>query len=232
MHGVKRLFAWMIPRFDPERYNVSLVSLRKKDLSEETLESFGVDITYLHRSKFDPATLAGAAEGDRSQEDRRPAPPRIRRDDVRPDGRRDAAAADDPARARQPDRYAMVPEGRGHRARAVHRHRDRGVAEHGGLRDPRPTDSASQGQSRVPRRAARGIQPRPIGRGRPGRARGTGHRARRRGDRHGDPAARLEGQLISRRRRSSRVERAAGCALLHCRGRAASRIRWNSRHAR
>jgi glycosyltransferase involved in cell wall biosynthesis len=57
MHGVKRLFAWMIPRFDAERYNVSLVSLRKKDLSEETLESIGVDITYLHKSKFDPATL-------------------------------------------------------------------------------------------------------------------------------------------------------------------------------
>jgi glycosyltransferase involved in cell wall biosynthesis len=57
MHGVKRLFAWMIPRFDRDRYNVSLVSLRRKDLSEETLDSFGVDITYLHRSKFDPATL-------------------------------------------------------------------------------------------------------------------------------------------------------------------------------
>ena len=57
MHGVKRLFSWMIPRFDPQRFNVSLVSLRKKDLSEETLESFGVDITYLHKSKFDPATL-------------------------------------------------------------------------------------------------------------------------------------------------------------------------------
>jgi glycosyltransferase involved in cell wall biosynthesis len=57
MHGVKRLFSWMIPRFDPERYNVSLVSLRKKDLSEETLESMGVDISYLHKSKFNPATL-------------------------------------------------------------------------------------------------------------------------------------------------------------------------------
>jgi glycosyltransferase involved in cell wall biosynthesis len=57
MHGVKRLFAWMIPRFDPARYNVSLVSLRRKDLSEETLDSFGIDITYLHKSKFDPATL-------------------------------------------------------------------------------------------------------------------------------------------------------------------------------
>ena len=57
MHGVKRLFSWMIPRFDPERYSVSLVSLRKKDLSEETLESMGIDISYLHKSKFDPATL-------------------------------------------------------------------------------------------------------------------------------------------------------------------------------
>jgi glycosyltransferase involved in cell wall biosynthesis len=57
MHGVKRLFAWMIPRFDPARFNVSLVSLRRKDLSEETLESLGVDITYLERSKFDPRTL-------------------------------------------------------------------------------------------------------------------------------------------------------------------------------
>ena len=57
MHGVKRLFAWMIPRFDPGRYDVSLVSLRGKDLSEETLDSYGIDITYLHKSRFDPATL-------------------------------------------------------------------------------------------------------------------------------------------------------------------------------
>jgi glycosyltransferase involved in cell wall biosynthesis len=57
MHGVKRLFGWMIPRFDPDRFRVSLVSLRRKDLSEETLESLGIDITYLHKSKFDPATL-------------------------------------------------------------------------------------------------------------------------------------------------------------------------------
>ena len=57
MHGVKRLFAWMIPRFDPTRFNVSLVSLRRKDLSEETLDALGIDITYLHKSKFDPATL-------------------------------------------------------------------------------------------------------------------------------------------------------------------------------
>ncbi len=29
MHGVKRLFSWMIPRFDRQHFNVSLVSLRK-----------------------------------------------------------------------------------------------------------------------------------------------------------------------------------------------------------
>lgn len=57
MHGVKRLFGWMIPRFDATRYRVSLVSLRKRDLSEETLESLGVDITYLAKGKFDPTTL-------------------------------------------------------------------------------------------------------------------------------------------------------------------------------
>jgi glycosyltransferase involved in cell wall biosynthesis len=58
MHGVKRLFAWMIPRFDPTRFHVSLVSLRKRDVSEETLDDLGIDIEYLHRSKFDPATLS------------------------------------------------------------------------------------------------------------------------------------------------------------------------------
>lgn len=57
MHGVKRLFAWMIPRFDPSRVQVSLVSLRRRDLSEETLDALGIDITYLEKSRFDPSTL-------------------------------------------------------------------------------------------------------------------------------------------------------------------------------
>src|SRR5919201_1483281 len=57
MHGVKRLFGWMIPRFDSSRFEVSLLSLRKKDLSEETLDALGIDITYLERGRFDPLTL-------------------------------------------------------------------------------------------------------------------------------------------------------------------------------
>ena len=44
MHGVKRLFAWMIPRFDRSRFNVSLISLRKRDLADDTLESLGIDV--------------------------------------------------------------------------------------------------------------------------------------------------------------------------------------------
>ena len=57
MHGVKRLFAWMIPRFDRSRFNVSLISLRKRDPADSTLEDLGIDVAYLHKSKFDPATL-------------------------------------------------------------------------------------------------------------------------------------------------------------------------------
>ncbi|CAN5480429.1 glycosyltransferase [soil metagenome] len=56
MHGVKRLFAWMIPRFDSARFTVSLVSLRRKDSSDDTLDALGIDVSYLHKSKFDPAT--------------------------------------------------------------------------------------------------------------------------------------------------------------------------------
>ena len=112
MHGVKRLFGWMIPRFDRDRFNVSLVSLRRKDLSEETLDRLGIDITYLNRSKFDPRTLRDLLDDRRPQADRRPAPARLRRDDVRPDGRRAAPDSDDPPRARQPHRHALVSEDR------------------------------------------------------------------------------------------------------------------------
>ena len=71
---------------------MSLVSLRKKDLSEETLDALGVDITYLHKSKFDPATLPALLEDHRPQEDRHPASARLRRDDVRPAWRRRCGA--------------------------------------------------------------------------------------------------------------------------------------------
>ena len=70
MHGVKRLFAWMIPRFDAARFDVSLISLRSPDTSGDRLEDHGIDVTYLSRSKFDPLTLpALLAELDRRKAD-------------------------------------------------------------------------------------------------------------------------------------------------------------------
>jgi glycosyltransferase involved in cell wall biosynthesis len=56
MHGVKRLFTYIFPRHNRERFNLSLVSLRKRDLSEERLEDYGINIYYLGKHKFSPAT--------------------------------------------------------------------------------------------------------------------------------------------------------------------------------
>jgi len=58
MHGVKRLFAWMLPRFDPALVKPALISLRRRDLSEETLDALGVDITYLQRGRYYPPSRA------------------------------------------------------------------------------------------------------------------------------------------------------------------------------
>ncbi len=137
MHGVKRLFAWMIPRFDPARFDVSLVSLRKKDLSEETLDALGIDITYLHKVEVRSVDVAGAAEDHRPEANRRAPSARLRRDDVRTHGRGDARHPGDSARARQPHRHAVVSEGRRSTARAVHRHRHRRLEEHRRFRHQR-----------------------------------------------------------------------------------------------
>ena len=88
MHGVKRLFSWMIPRFDPNRFRVSLLSLRKRDLSEETLEQFGFPVHYLEKSRFDPSTLPALARLFEAPFDRRDPDPWLRGDDVRGGRRR------------------------------------------------------------------------------------------------------------------------------------------------
>ena len=155
------------------------VSLRKKDLSEETLD-------VARRRHRVPAPLevrsgdaAGPAEDHRPQADRHPAPARLRCDDVRPPGRRDAAAADDSARARQPHRHALVPEGRRPTARAVHRPRDRGLEEHGRFRAStrgwcRPRRSRSSTSARRSRSSAAARTPDEIAAAR------AGHRRSRR----------------------------------------------------
>ncbi len=57
MHGVTRLFSWWIPEYDRSRFNVMAGSLRHRDLAGEHLESLGIRVFYLGRSRFDPRTL-------------------------------------------------------------------------------------------------------------------------------------------------------------------------------
>ena len=63
MHGVKRLFAWMIPRFDRDAVQrVARQPARARTCREDTLEQFGVDVTYLGAAQVRSADLSGAAE--------------------------------------------------------------------------------------------------------------------------------------------------------------------------
>ena len=224
MHGVKRLFSWMIPRFDRRASTCRCVSLRKKDLSEETLDALGIDITYLERVEVRSADAARRCCGSST----------AKQIDIlhlhgygaTTFGRTVGALRGHPdhrARARESDRHAVVPESRRPRARTVHRHRPRGVAEHGRLRDQGAPDSRAQDQSRLPRRAARGVQPRPIVRKR-SRRRGAdlGIAAGRVRGRHDHAPARLEGQLVPGGGRRARRQRAAAGPVLPGRRRAAA----------
>lgn len=61
VHGVGRLFAWWMPRFDTERFDVGLVGLRGADPSVAALEEQGVHPKCLGKSKFDPSTVLALA---------------------------------------------------------------------------------------------------------------------------------------------------------------------------
>ncbi len=58
IHGVSRLFSWWIPRYDAERYDVSLVGLKSPEPASDLLAAGGVPVTHLGRGKFDPRILA------------------------------------------------------------------------------------------------------------------------------------------------------------------------------
>lgn len=57
IHGVSRLFAWWFPRFNRDRYNVTLYAVKNPDSSSQALEADGVEMTYLGKSAFNPSTL-------------------------------------------------------------------------------------------------------------------------------------------------------------------------------
>ena len=160
MHGVKRLFSWMIPRFDRDRFNVSLVSLRKKDLSEETLDALGVDITYLERGKFDPLTLPALL---RIIDAKRIDILHLHGYGATTFGRLAAALRGIPTILHEHANLTDTPWFQKVADRLLEPVTDIALAvsrEHGRLRRRRAQDPGVEGQGRLPRRAPGGVQPR------------------------------------------------------------------------
>jgi glycosyltransferase involved in cell wall biosynthesis len=57
LHGVSTLFSWWLPRFDHERFDVRLCSLRSRDKAGEYLEGLGIKVYYMGRGKYDLRAL-------------------------------------------------------------------------------------------------------------------------------------------------------------------------------
>jgi glycosyltransferase involved in cell wall biosynthesis len=57
IHGVSRLFSWWFPRYDPARYQVSLVGLKAPEPASDLLAREGVPVHHLNRGRFDPRIL-------------------------------------------------------------------------------------------------------------------------------------------------------------------------------
>ena len=159
MHGVKRLFAWMIPRFDQR----ALQRFARQPAQEGSVR--GNARLVWRRYHIPPPVeirsgdVAGASEDHRSKEDRHPAPARLRRDDVRPAGGRACAES-----RRFCTSTRTSPTRRGSRRsptapRAADRHRHRSVAEHGRVRHQGSADPGGESEDRLPWRATRGVQP-------------------------------------------------------------------------
>jgi hypothetical protein len=55
--AMRRFLATLVPRFDASRFKVTVVSLGRRDESANALDGLGIDVTYLRRSKLDPATV-------------------------------------------------------------------------------------------------------------------------------------------------------------------------------
>jgi glycosyltransferase involved in cell wall biosynthesis len=54
IHGVSRLFSWWFPRYDPARFEVALVGLKKEEPASRLLAEGGIPVHHLGRGKFDP----------------------------------------------------------------------------------------------------------------------------------------------------------------------------------
>lgn len=57
IHGVTRLFSWWFPRYDPDRFAVSLVGLKRPEPASALLAAQGIPVEHLGRGRFDPRLL-------------------------------------------------------------------------------------------------------------------------------------------------------------------------------
>lgn len=61
MHGATRLLSYMALLNKKERYTITICSLKYPDDASKQLEQQGVQIVYLHKSKYDPCSLVALA---------------------------------------------------------------------------------------------------------------------------------------------------------------------------
>ena len=59
VHGCSRLFAWWMPRFDRERFDVKLYGVKLPDEPSRALEAMGVALDHMGHPKLSPAILGG-----------------------------------------------------------------------------------------------------------------------------------------------------------------------------
>jgi glycosyltransferase involved in cell wall biosynthesis len=67
IHGPARMFLNTLPRFDPERFRVTLCMLRPRDTVTPLFERRGIRILHLGRHKFDPRTLGDVVRVTRAE---------------------------------------------------------------------------------------------------------------------------------------------------------------------
>ena len=57
VHGCSRLFAWWMPRFDTDRFDVKLYGVKRPDGSSRAMEEMGVSLDYLGHKRLSPMVL-------------------------------------------------------------------------------------------------------------------------------------------------------------------------------
>lgn len=57
-HGASRLFEWWIPRFNKEKYNITVCGLKPEDKASQRLRALGLDVICIKgKNKYDPTIL-------------------------------------------------------------------------------------------------------------------------------------------------------------------------------